>query len=122
MCGATRSVGHGRDRELGTPLASSPAPAWDAVTFLMSWRCRGMKQEGEEVRGPIEVAQAERKCVRGVQRPGETQKTGEEEGDSQGPKRTCLGLFLPCPQGPTHSWLLVNSCIQLALSKCAIAK
>lgn len=68
---------------MGTPLASSPAPAWDAVTFLMSWRCRGMKQEGEEVRGPIEVAQAERKCVRGVQRPGETQKTGTSQGPRQ---------------------------------------
>lgn len=42
-----------------------------------------MKQEGEEVRGPIEVAQAERKCVRGVQRPGETQKTGTSQGPRQ---------------------------------------
>ena len=33
--GATGSGGHGRDRELGT-LASSPASAMDAVTFLMS--------------------------------------------------------------------------------------
>lgn len=65
--GGTGSGEHGRDRELGT-LASSPASAWDAVTFLMSLRYREMKQEGEEKRSPSKMAQAEKVC----QRCGET--------------------------------------------------
>lgn len=71
-----RECGHRRDRELGM-TASSPAADWDAVTFLMSHRCREMKQEGEEMKVSSEMVQAERKCVRDMERHGETQRQGD---------------------------------------------
>lgn len=45
--------------------------------------CREMKQEGEEMRGPSEMAQVERKCIRDVERHGETQEARRSQGPRQ---------------------------------------